>query len=191
MIPARIHFIWLGGPISPEASANIIEWRLAQRGWEINVHRDASEVLPEHQAAYDASRTLGDQTDVLRYSLLKQRPGWYLDCDTVPSGANVLDAIAERYPIAGQILAASDGKYPNPWCLATTPQCDAWSQIEYWLDDGAAQERMPFGGYGPCLLRGIEHLRPDLLCRAEVKLLIDHKAWGLSRLDPIQTGADE
>jgi len=179
-IPKKIHFIWLGGPMPIWAATNIACWRIRQPDYEIEVHTDISGLLPEHSDAFGACCTLGDQTDVLRYSLLKADPGWYLDADTRPLTDHALDVIAERWPISRELFVARDGKYPNPWCLAATGECAVWETIDDLLA-GQIAGRKPYAVFGPRLLQGVEHLEPDLLQTGDVSEQIHHEARGLSR----------
>jgi hypothetical protein len=81
MLPKLIHLIWLGDDPAGLASAAVKHWNTMGAGREVVLHRDASALLPEWQDAWKMTQNASMQSDLLRWSLLLTKGGWYFDCD--------------------------------------------------------------------------------------------------------------
>ncbi len=163
-IPKHIHFVWLGEKIPIWAADNIARWRLAHLGWDISLHRDASMLLPEYFEMFDAAGCIGDQAELLQYSILRQAPaGWMLHCDTRPKFPFCLTKLAELHPITTELLVQGGRtKYPDVWCMAATPECGAWKTINAILPGQMTGDHR-IARYGAKMLRAIQHNIPETL----------------------------
>jgi FkbM family methyltransferase len=81
LIPRVFHQIWLGGPM-PEKEQRFAEsWTRHHPGWERRLWHDGN--LPElrNQALFDIAPTLAQKADILRFELLLDHGGVYVDGD--------------------------------------------------------------------------------------------------------------
>lgn len=129
MIPKLIHFIWIDNPITQGAEFNINTFR--QEGWEVRIHTDASLLNPLYEKNFNRSKHVPMRTDLLRYSILQQQPGWYCDADARCLGdLNTLrDAVGD---CSGKVVTASDNCRTLNWIVATDGSYD-WSLINEWI----------------------------------------------------------
>lgn len=96
-IPPTIHFIWLGPhPFPPESVENVRSWIARHPGWKCKFWTDRKRPAPcslmevcdvntfpflfskEH---FDSSQNWGEKSDVLRFEILYQEGGLYVDHD--------------------------------------------------------------------------------------------------------------
>jgi len=81
-IPKIIHPIWIGDDPLPEAAMEMIEkWRYYHPDWEMRLWTKDNLPLLHNQTLYYSSRNTGHRADVLRYQLLYQFGGVYVDMD--------------------------------------------------------------------------------------------------------------
>jgi mannosyltransferase OCH1-like enzyme len=84
-IPKIIHFIWLGQPLPEWYQENIEDWRVKNSEFEIKVWENdaASAIIKNKQSCeiFSRSDSLGAKSDILRYEILKEFGGLYLDTD--------------------------------------------------------------------------------------------------------------
>lgn len=97
LIPKVIHFIWLGpNPFPQESIENISSWVENHPGWTIKFWTDRRRVLPHptmelHLVStfnfeylsdyYEDSDNYAEKSDLLRYEILNQEGGLYVDHD--------------------------------------------------------------------------------------------------------------
>jgi mannosyltransferase OCH1-like enzyme len=82
MIPKIFHRIWLGNHKMPREFVRYGKsWEDLHPNWEMNLWTDDN--LPEliNQAYLDKCNTYSEMSDLIRYELLFQYGGIYLDCD--------------------------------------------------------------------------------------------------------------
>lgn len=82
-IPKIIHQIWLGGPV-PEAYTQWIEsWRKLHPDWQYKLWTDETvkSLTLHNQDYYDNAYYYGEKSNILRYELLYQFGGVYVDID--------------------------------------------------------------------------------------------------------------
>jgi mannosyltransferase OCH1-like enzyme len=96
-IPQKVHFIWLGpNPFPPGSVENVRSWIAHHPGWEVLFWTDRERLPPcegmkvkqvedfpflflkEH---FEESQNWGEKSDVLRYEILYQMGGTYVDHD--------------------------------------------------------------------------------------------------------------
>lgn len=123
MIPHIIHRIWLGSDPMPEEFRRYGEtWREHHPDWDMPLWTD--ENLPELSCAEAIARgrNWGERTDLLRYELLRQRGGVYVDtdCECLRSIEPLLEGVtlfaAEHYP--GKLGTALIGATPGHPAMA-------------------------------------------------------------------------
>lgn len=99
-IPPSVHFIWLGPKPFPEESvANVESWQQHNPGWELHFWTDSAErkcpldCMKRHLVQeYDfkemapliqASTNWGEKSDLMRYQILFDMGGFYVDHDSL------------------------------------------------------------------------------------------------------------
>jgi mannosyltransferase OCH1-like enzyme len=82
LIPKVFHQIWLG---KEERSSKFFEysqsWIQRHPDWEYKLWADKDVFLLCNQSQYDASRTMAQKADILRYEILQRFGGVYIDTD--------------------------------------------------------------------------------------------------------------
>lgn len=81
-IPRIIHRIWLGPkPLPAEFAAFGETWAALHPGWEMRLWTDANLPPLANQALFDSAPSFAAKADILRYELLLQFGGVYVDTD--------------------------------------------------------------------------------------------------------------
>ncbi len=96
-IPKVVHFIWLGPrPFPPSSVANVRSWMAQNPGWTFKFWTDRPRDPPCHgmetimikdypfpflERCYIASENWGEKSDILRFEILYQQGGIYVDHD--------------------------------------------------------------------------------------------------------------
>jgi len=84
-VPKRLHFIWLGSHDLPEyALPAMTRWGEIFPTWEIKLWTDTNRPTLQNEALFTASANLGEASDILRYELVENLGGVYLDLDILP-----------------------------------------------------------------------------------------------------------
>ncbi len=84
-IPRIIHQIWIGGPL-PEAFVQLCEsWKHyhASRGWfyKLWTDEDVAKMALHNQAFFDATESPGVRSDLMKWEIIYNFGGFYLDVD--------------------------------------------------------------------------------------------------------------
>jgi mannosyltransferase OCH1-like enzyme len=91
-IPRVIHFIWLGRPLPDWYKTNIDDWSQKNPKFDIIIwDNDSSDKFIKTKPSYDIfrnSKSFGIKSDVLRYEILKQEGGLYVDTDFLCLSSN-------------------------------------------------------------------------------------------------------
>ena len=85
MIPKIIHYAWFGTTPPPFIEARVNEWRTQLPDWEFKFWNDKNFDLSKYafsEKMYQAGK-LGYAADELRYAVLYQYGGFYLDTDMI------------------------------------------------------------------------------------------------------------
>ena len=91
MIPRQLHAFWGGPPMPDHLARNLDAWRDMHPGWDLTLW--TPDAVPElrHQRYYDhperyspKSNVWQYRTNILRYELLHDLGGWWIDCDLEP-----------------------------------------------------------------------------------------------------------
>jgi mannosyltransferase OCH1-like enzyme len=82
-IPKIIHQIWLGSPVPDIYKEWMQSWIDMHDGWEYKLWTDDNvhEIVLYNQELYDATCNYGIKSDILRWEILYQQGGLYVDVD--------------------------------------------------------------------------------------------------------------
>jgi mannosyltransferase OCH1-like enzyme len=82
-IPKKIHQIWLGSELPKEYHGYTESWKKFHPDWEYKLWRDSDvKNFPMiRRTEYDNATNQGMKSDILRYEILKQFGGLYIDTD--------------------------------------------------------------------------------------------------------------
>jgi len=151
-IPQVLHFIWLGPADFPSASIqNIKKWIQIHPHWRICFWSDIDRESPvqgmekrlvedfhfeELGELFYLSDNFGEKSEILRYELLFQEGGVYIDHDTAPLRS--FDALNQSYDfytglevIASSIRSSS--VFPSTHLIATKPRHPIIKNSLVWL----------------------------------------------------------
>lgn len=83
LIPKKIHQIWLGGNPPDYLPAFQKTWQKFHPDWEYKLWRDddVKNMHIHNQELFDAAVNYGQKADILRYHILYEIGGLYVDCD--------------------------------------------------------------------------------------------------------------
>lgn len=83
VLPKRIHQIWLGSPLPEQYKQWTESWQKFNPGWEYKLWTDdnVDEVEIERRDLFNSITHLGQKSDFLRYHILNQYGGLYVDTD--------------------------------------------------------------------------------------------------------------
>lgn len=82
-IPPVIHFIWLGSELPKKFIPFIESWRQHHQKWLIKIwtEKEAQQLTLKNRALFDSNTNHGYRSDILRYEILWQEGGLYVDID--------------------------------------------------------------------------------------------------------------
>lgn len=80
-LPKKIHQIWLGSPFPDKYKAYTDSWKEFHPDWEYHLWTDAEGVDMPRRDLYDYIKNPGQKSDFLRYHILNQFGGLYVDTD--------------------------------------------------------------------------------------------------------------
>ena len=91
-LPRTLHLIWIDAdllhdsPLPPELQANVRRWEELNPAWAVTVWRSSTvrRAFPELTETIRAYRVMSWQSDILRYKILYELGGLYLDTDITP-----------------------------------------------------------------------------------------------------------
>lgn len=152
MIPKTLHFIWLGPRPFPSASqADVKRWVDLHPGWKVKFWSDLGHAAPddrmevnafdvfpleELKECYYRSENVGERSEILRYAILLNEGGVYVDHDM--QCIKALDPLQETHdffcgldPLGPSILSSSVN--PSPHLLASAAQHPVLSAAKKWL----------------------------------------------------------
>jgi len=83
-IPRKIHQIWLGSPLPEDLKLAVSTWQNWE-GWEYKLwtDEDLSHIQLRNRKLFDSLSNFGEKSDLLRYEILSQQGGLYLDVDCI------------------------------------------------------------------------------------------------------------
>jgi mannosyltransferase OCH1-like enzyme len=82
-IPPKIHQIWLGGVLPEKFQGWCNTWREFHPHYEYRLwtDKDVDSIVMEKRDLFNAATNLGQKSDILRYEILRQQGGIYVDTD--------------------------------------------------------------------------------------------------------------
>ncbi len=82
-IPKIIHQIWLGGELPDKFRGFVDTWKKHHPTWEHKfwTDKDVDSITIERRDVFNAATNLGQKSDILRYEILRQQGGVYVDTD--------------------------------------------------------------------------------------------------------------
>lgn len=151
-IPKILHLIWLGPKNFPESSLkNMRKWLEKHSDWTLQLWTDQPRSLPFSRMqqkfvkdfhfefledCYYLSENYGEKSEILRYEILWQQGGVYVDHDTLPLRS--FDSLNESYdfycglePLGSSILSSS--VFPSTHLLAAVPHHPIFKKSIEWL----------------------------------------------------------
>lgn len=151
-IPAVLHFIWLGPrPFPPKSAAAVKEWIDFHPGWKVKFWTDLGQAAPddrmevhvfdqfplqELEECYYKSDNFGERSEILRYAILLEEGGVYIDHDL--RCLKPIGDLQEKYdffcglePLGPTVLSSSLN--PSPHFLASTAQHPILKAAKKWL----------------------------------------------------------
>lgn len=114
-IPRIIHQIWLG-PLEPPLQA-MQSWQEQHPAWEYKLWTEQNIPHLKNQHAFDVSDNYPQKSDVLRYELLANFGGVYVDADEYC--LKPIDGLLAEFEAAG-LIAAYEGSLQRPELVANT-----------------------------------------------------------------------
>ena len=146
-IPKVLHFIWLGPEDFPKGSiAHLKKWHALHPDWKLRLWTDRERPLPlsgmqtrrvedfnfhKLEECYDKSENFGEKSLVLRYEVLYQEGGVYLDHDTEPRASlNPCNASYDFYCCLEELGPSilSSNVFPSPHFIGPSPIIPSWKQ---------------------------------------------------------------
>ena len=82
-IPRKLHQIWLGGQLPDKWKKYTETWQILHPTWEYKLwtDEDIDNVTIERRDVFNVATNLGQKSDILRYEILRQQGGIYVDTD--------------------------------------------------------------------------------------------------------------
>lgn len=117
-IPKTIHFIWLGNEISDWYKANIKNWQdKLGPGFHIELWKDeqSNKFMKDKSTweEYNNCQNYGMKSDILRYEILNQYGGLYIDIDFLCINPDVFHYLHENYNFYSGICLEKNVQFNN------------------------------------------------------------------------------
>lgn len=155
-IPRKIHFIWLGPQAFPHPSVeNVRNWMARHPDWQFYFWTDRDRLapcegmilksvdpslFPHLLKEYESGESWGEKSDILRYEILYQEGGVYVDHDA--DCLRSFDSLVENFKLVCGLQVPREGV-----------ESTAWRSII------AANGLIAVAPGHPCIARGIEILQ--------------------------------
>jgi mannosyltransferase OCH1-like enzyme len=83
LIPRKLHQIWLGGQLPDKWKKYTETWQRLHPSWEYKLWTDVDvdSIVITRKDVFDSAQNLGQKSDILRYEILRQQGGVYVDTD--------------------------------------------------------------------------------------------------------------
>jgi mannosyltransferase OCH1-like enzyme len=97
-VPRLLHFIWIGSPVPEKYRQNVEAFRVHNPDWMVRVWTDerVRELDLRNRDLFDAETNMGAKADILRYELVHQFGGVYLDIDMRSHGPGSIHPDMQR-----------------------------------------------------------------------------------------------
>jgi mannosyltransferase OCH1-like enzyme len=100
-LPRKLHFIWIGSQVPAKYLATVAEFERHNPGWQITGWFDRDGAHPPvpmvNADLYARERNMAAKADLLRYEIVYQHGGVYLDIDTLSLGPGSLDPLTHAF----------------------------------------------------------------------------------------------
>jgi len=117
LIPKIIHQIWLG-PLTPPSEV-MESWRLLHPQWEYRLWTEDNLPKLQNQKAFEKSTSYPQKADILRYELLYQFGGVYVDADELCLKS--IDGMVDEWNESSlPLVMAYEGSKQYPKLIANT-----------------------------------------------------------------------
>jgi len=107
-IPKIFHFIWLGGTLPKIYEDNIADWESKNKDFEVRIWDDnSSDSIMQKYNKYDlfkSAKNFGVKSDILRYAILHEFGGVYLDTDFICLSSQFCEIVESCSFFAGIML---------------------------------------------------------------------------------------
>jgi len=164
LIPRKVHFVWVGGPMPVWAECNIQAFRRVNPRHEIKVH-DETSILPELEDACRRARHASSKADLVRLSVLYREGGWYFDIDYWP--LRTLREAEQAWGLDGRRVFVSRQRHKVPinnCVIASGPRADGLRELIDAAKTTTAKSRC---SYGPDLFSAVVERKPSLFVTAD------------------------
>jgi mannosyltransferase OCH1-like enzyme len=157
-IPRVFHWIWLGSASLPIEHQRWMDgWQETHPLWSHRVWRDADVPALRNQVCFDAARSWAQKADILRYEILLQQGGVYLDTDVeccksiepLLEGATAVIGREDSILLGNSVMAATPG---HPWVQGLVDG----------LAQSVAEHRLTMDQTGPAYLTRVSEGRSDV-----------------------------
>jgi mannosyltransferase OCH1-like enzyme len=100
-IPRELHMVWVNGPIPAKYARNVQDFINDNPAWSVNLWTDDN-IRPvidrmTNRDLFYAETNIAAKVDLLRYELIRQMGGVYLDADTRSLGPNSLEKMTHAF----------------------------------------------------------------------------------------------
>lgn len=100
-IPRVLHMIWIGSSMPDRYMRNVVDFMRHNPTWEVRLWTDfifaAAPARLRNRDLFDAETNVAAKVDLLRYEIVYQNGGVYLDADTLSLGAGSLDRMTSSF----------------------------------------------------------------------------------------------
>jgi hypothetical protein len=152
VIPRTLHFIWLGPkPFPKDSVSKVKRWLDEHPGWKFKFWTDLGQAAPDDRMeiypfemfplqelkdCYYRSDNFGERSEILRYAILLNEGGVYIDHDvhclkSIESLQKSHDFFCGLDPLGPTVLSSSVN--PSPHLLAATSQHPILKASKKWL----------------------------------------------------------
>jgi len=148
MIPKLIHFVWIGGEPPEWAKRNMAQFATLNPDHMICLHGEG-DLLPEYRELYDETTNLASKGDLIRYSVLEQFGGWYMDMDMWPfrrlADAERAWSLDGRRLFVVETEKETSRKWLGNAVLAASPDSSMWPVLRRAILDTPVDGVLSFG----------------------------------------------
>lgn len=193
-IPQVLHMVWIGGPMPEKYRQNVADFADHNPGWDVRLwlsHPTLGAERLDHPTArferqahaiirgmrnrdlFDAETNVAAKVDLLRYEIVYQKGGVYLDADTLSLGPGSLERMTHAFlTVSGE-----------PWCNTGNAQFGFAAESEF-LDYVIDHARDPRVRGQSCITRrtGPTFLTTCALSFGDFRIIHPDGAWLLEKV---------
>jgi len=94
-IPRKLHFIWIGSQVPAKYDRSVEDFQRHNPDWDVMLWLDSTTMT--NADLYEAERNMAAKADLLRYEIIHQCGGVYLDIDTLSLGPGSLAPLTHAF----------------------------------------------------------------------------------------------